>query len=140
MNARLLGIEPATDAQREQINALLLSLPPVPPEIIPPGHIRLDSSPEDAPCCIKVVSHDGRDLLCQTDWDFPAVASVFGWSTDHPFAGKSDGEACLGSKLTDGTVKCPHCGLAAGWFIEQAREWLDENDGAIAEDPGYFHS
>ena len=24
--------------------------------------------------------------------------------------------------------------------IEQAREWIDENDGAIVEDPGYFNS
>jgi hypothetical protein len=48
-----------------------------------------------------------------------------------------DEETCNHSG-TDGTVDCPDCGLTAGEFISAAREWLDDNDGATAEDPGYF--
>ncbi len=39
---------------------------------------------------------------------------------------------------TDGTIDCPECGLKAGEFIAHARKWMDDNDGATAEDPGYF--
>ena len=39
---------------------------------------------------------------------------------------------------TDGTIDCPDCGLKAMDFINSARQWLDDNDGAQAEDPGYF--
>ena len=40
---------------------------------------------------------------------------------------------------TDGTVDCHECGVTAGEFISAARDWLDNNDGATAEDPGYFN-
>jgi len=40
-------------------------------------------------------AEDGRDVLVQTDWDFPGVASTFGWS------------ACP-CGATDGTVDCEH--------------------------------
>jgi hypothetical protein len=39
---------------------------------------------------------------------------------------------------TDGTVDCKHCGVTAGEFIAAAGEWLRDNDGATADDPGYF--
>lgn len=42
--------------------------------------ITLDSNPDSAPCCIRLVSDCGQDKLIQTDWDYPAIASVFGWS------------------------------------------------------------
>lgn len=38
---------------------------------------------------------------------------------------------------TDGTVDCK-CGLKAGDFIADARNFIDHNDGATVEDPGYF--
>lgn len=76
--------------------------------------ITLDSNPSDAPGCLKIVAEDGRDILIQTDWDLPGVASTFGWP-------------------------CPKCDTNASFFIQCAREWLDENDGAQAEDPGYFN-
>lgn len=38
---------------------------------------------------------------------------------------------------TDGTVDCK-CGVTASQFIQAAGEWLRDNDGAEAEDPGYF--
>lgn len=39
---------------------------------------------------------------------------------------------------SDGTVDCKECGCTASKFIEAAGEWLRENDGATADDPGYF--
>lgn len=39
---------------------------------------------------------------------------------------------------TDGTVKCRQCGIDAGTFISHAGDWLSDNDGAMADDPGYF--
>jgi hypothetical protein len=99
---------------------------------------------------------DGRatDVLLQTDWDWPLVANTFGWSTEHrqgkknrtldydPHARHWDPDypdACPGSQATDGTVDCPVCKKTASSFIEEAREYLDQNDGAEAEDTGYFN-
>lgn len=105
--------------------------------------ITLDSNPSDAPCCLKIVNDDGRDVLVQTDRDWPGIASTFGWSivnVQAPGLGY-DAEyyrpACH-HHSTDGTVDCRECGITAGQFIEAAREWLDDHDGAEAEDPGYF--
>jgi hypothetical protein len=39
---------------------------------------------------------------------------------------------------TDGSIDCPACGLDSIVFIDSAREYLEENDGKEAEDPGYF--
>lgn len=39
---------------------------------------------------------------------------------------------------TDGTVDCKECGCTASYFINAAYDWLIENDGAEADDPGYF--
>jgi DNA-directed RNA polymerase subunit RPC12/RpoP len=39
---------------------------------------------------------------------------------------------------TDGTIDCKECGLKAIDFINSAGEWLRNNDGAKAEDLGYF--
>lgn len=96
--------------------------------------ITLDSNPDDAPCCLKIVAEDGRDLLIQTDWDFPGVASTFGWS---PASVQKPGRDCDHSQ-TDGTIDCPACGLEAGDFISNARQWIDDHDGASVDDPGYF--
>jgi hypothetical protein len=179
--------------------------------------ITLNANPSDAPCCLKIEAEDGRDMLVQTDWDWPAIASVFGWSIrdvkpkiltacfnrfsfDMPLEAVDDcshSRACdddvehwakeierpgeitpelLALELkeygawnaeelsdddanwhrivwlaagnlkddmcehanTDGTVDCPKCGVKASQFIQEARQWLDDNDGAEAEDPGYF--
>lgn len=181
--------------------------------------ITLDSNPSDAPCCLKIVAENGKDLLIQTDFDWPGVASTFGWDIsevqaenrtayfdrfclempqgaieDCSHQGKCDEDVAYWAKeierpaeitpeklaaelkeygawdaeeladddqnwhrliwiaagnlkedkckhrSTDGTVDCPECGLSAHAFIQAAREWLDDNDGAEAEDPGYFES
>ena len=65
----------------------------------------------------------GRDIFVQTDWDFPGLASSFGW------------QACR-CGATDGTINCQH--KTASKMVEEARRFLEENDGEIAEDPGYF--
>lgn len=100
--------------------------------------ITLDSNPSDAPCCVKIIADNGEDRLIQTDWDFPAIASTFGWSISELSApDKKHGNRCEHVQ-TDGTVKCPDCDTTPSEFIQAAREWLDDNDGAEAEDPGYF--
>lgn len=130
--------------------------------------ITLDSNPEDAPCCLKIVAEDGRDLLVQTDWEWPGVASSFGWSVadckpEEPegYSLWQEGRDTFGGEPwtaedlkafadfeefscqhdgTDGTIDCPACGMKAGRFIKLAREWLNANDGAEAECPGYFEA
>ena len=109
-----------------------------------------------APCCPgEIVAGDGRTLLIQSDWDFPGVARVFGWSTrqvqrcvqcsqiadvlpdGHAYHCDSWAPEC-DHPHTDGTVDCPNCGVQAGDFIAAARAWLNEHDGVKANDPGYF--
>lgn len=70
-----------------------------------------------------LVADDGRELLVQTDWDFPGVAQTFGWSP------------CPCGE-TDGTIDCPH--RAADDMIVDARDFLQERVGEPADDPGYF--
>ena len=66
----------------------------------------------------------GEDILIQTDWDYPGVASTFGWSPCH--------------SETDGTVDCPVCGKTASEMITEAADYLDNHLGDEVEDPGYF--
>ena len=70
-----------------------------------------------------LVNDDGQELLVQTDWDYPGVASNLGWSP------------CHGD--TDGTVDCS-CGKRARDLIASAAEFLDDHIGESFEDPGYF--
>lgn len=65
-----------------------------------------------------------EDILVQTDWDYPGLAMTFGWSPCH-------GE-------TDGTVKCPVCGMSADTLIADAGIYLDDHIGDVVDDPGYF--
>ena len=115
----------------------------------------------NAPCCPGEIIDDetGKTLLIQTDCDYPGVASVFGWSTqslqkcrscghiqtvDPTDAAQAECEECeelislCRHESTDGTVDCPSCKITASDFIESAGNWLDSNDGATADDPGYF--
>lgn len=68
-------------------------------------------------------SDDCRELLIQTDWDFPGVASTFGWSP-------------CSCGATDGTVDCDH--RTADEMITDARAFLRERVGSKTDDPGYF--
>ena len=88
---------------------------------------------------------DGRDTLIQTDWDFPGVANTFGWNIQDAQKYETDEDGMELEKKTtcdhsgtDGTVDCEKCGMTATEFITAAANWLDDNIGAEAEDPGYF--
>jgi hypothetical protein len=78
-----------------------------------------------------VRAENGKELYIQTDWDYPATASTFGWyhkcQTDNLVHGQ-----------TDGTVDCPVCGKTAHIMIQEAQEFLDEHIGNTVEDIGYF--
>ena len=97
-----------------------------------------------------------QTILIQTDWDYPPTAQTFGWSlrsvqrchvcgtVDTAVNGESWECAECGNRnrtcrhdSTDGTVDCP-CGVGAIEFISAAGEWLRDNHGATADDPGYF--
>jgi hypothetical protein len=66
----------------------------------------------------------GSDIFIQTNWDYPGIASTFGW------------QACT-CGITDGTVDCQH--NTASEMISDAYDFLVENDGECVEDPGYFN-
>lgn len=99
----------------------------------------------NAPCCPgEIVADDGRTLLIQTDWDYPSVASTFGWNMmdvqkwpNEDELRKNTFEPCY-HEATDGTIPCKECGVTASEFISAAYDWLCNNDGATADDPGYF--
>ena len=120
----------------------------------------------NAPGCPgEIVSDDGRTLLIQTDWDYPGTAGSFGWSiqcvrrcphcehvdtlpagdqlisTDAKMTcAKCGEEYSLCEHNGDGTVPCKACGLSQSDFIAAAYDWLCANDGATADDPGYFNN
>lgn len=117
----------------------------------------------NAPCPGEIVDDEsGQTLLVQTDWDYPCVAGTFGWSIRNvqrcpecssvdvkpapDFLGGAVAEcqecgeqfdACH-HENTDGTIDCPDCGVTATDFISAAGEWLRDNHGVTADDPGYF--
>lgn len=102
-------------------------------------NVTLDANPDDAPGCVKLVDDSGKSALFQTDWDWPGLARMFGWSTNHrprQSTLKWDDEEhapCDGSDSTDGTINCPKCGKKALEFITEAREYLDDHDGDTIE-------
>lgn len=120
--------------------------------------ITLHANPLDAPCSVKIVAADGRDRLIQMDWDWPGVAANFGFSLRSVQRCQRCGKVlrvvdckqfacidcddligqCCQHSGTDGTIDCKACGLQAGDFVTAARDWMDDNDGAEAADPGYF--
>ena len=80
-----------------------------------------------------IVNEDGQDLLVQTDWDRPGIASHFGWDK---FNVQASSYSC-DHDYSDGTVDCK-CGVKVGDFISSATEFLDDNIGAETDDPGWF--
>jgi hypothetical protein len=70
-----------------------------------------------------IVADSGRSILVQSDWDFPNLAMLFGWSACR----------CGG---TDGTIDCEHRTVSE--MVEDAREFLRAHVGDTADDPGYF--
>lgn len=86
------------------------------------------------------LSDDSHTVLIQTDWDYPSIAAVFGWNMRESQVMNRQyyGAAPCEHNGTDGTIPCEACGLTPRVFISNAQEWLDNNLGTIAEDPGYF--
>ncbi len=79
---------------------------------------------------------DGASILFQTDYDWPAVASNFGWRPEKYQPNQSRLSDCPHIN-SDGTVDCRSCNATAGGFISDAREFLDDHDGEKCENPGY---
>jgi hypothetical protein len=71
----------------------------------------------------QLVAEDGRDLLVQSDWDFPGTASTFGWSP-------------CPCGATDGTVDCAH--RTRSEMMADAWDFLHAHAGDTVDDPGYF--
>jgi hypothetical protein len=102
----------------------------------------------NAPCCPGEIVRVGRPerdeetgrfipaetYLPQPDFEYPSVARDFGWDMRSV---QREGHSCH-HESTDGTVTCRECGLTATDFISAAYDWLRENHGVTAEDPGYF--
>lgn len=76
--------------------------------------IRLDNGPGGS--YLIVNEETGKDRLIQTDSDFPSIARTFGWAG-------TENDSTLAGDLQ---------------AIFDATDYLDENIGATAEDPGYF--
>ena len=86
-------------------------------------NISYEISPAEAPGCILISNdRDDRTVLMQVDYDYPGLASAFGW------------QPCCDA--TDGTVDCSH--KNAGEHIHDAYEFLMAHEGEEVEDPGYF--
>lgn len=106
----------------------------------------------------KIVdSATGRTIVVRNRREYPLVARVFGWDPRKlqrcPSCGSADvaetrkGYECgeceeifqpCDHPETDGTTDCPDCRVTADEFADVAGDWLDGQDGAVAEDPGYF--
>lgn len=84
-----------------------------------------------------LIHEDSRELLIDTDWDYPGVASAFGWS---PVCAQVIEKGTCNHSSTDGTVKCQECGAGPSLFIDSAHAFLNEasDNGTEVEDPGYF--
>lgn len=74
-------------------------------------------------CSYILRAEDGRNLLFQTDWDYPSLAAAFGWTL------------CPCGE-TDGTVDCLQ--YTAADMIAEASIFLDARVGESIVDPGYF--
>jgi hypothetical protein len=74
-----------------------------------------------------------KGTLIQTDYAFPVVAQDLGWNIRRVQVDRRGGvghfkrvpKGGCPHRGTDGTVKCPDCGLTATDFISAAAEFLD---------------
>lgn len=73
---------------------------------------------------VSSVDFPDETIYIQTDYDYPSLASTFGWVP------------CDKCNLTDGTVDCAH--HKASEMIQNAYAHLKQHEGEQVEDPGYF--
>lgn len=85
--------------------------------------VQLDRGPGGLYYTLTALDGSDREVMVQTDWDYPGLASNFGFIPCKCGA-------------TDGTVDCKH--KTASEMIAAAWDFLDEHDGEVFEDPGYF--
>lgn len=65
-----------------------------------------------------------KSYFVQTDWDYPSLASEFGWSLRRvQKPGRKRSNRCDHSS-TDGTIDCRECGVTATEFICAAGEYI----------------
>jgi hypothetical protein len=90
---------------------------------------------------IYQIQDESKTVYIQTDWDYPSVATTFGWSLRDVQVQNAGyyGVLCA-HEDTDGTVQCKGCGLQPSTFISDASDWLGNHEGTIVDDPGYFGS
>jgi hypothetical protein len=86
------------------------------------GKVRLEGG--ESGTFLLIDEDSGKDILIQSDWDFPGLASSFGWTP------------CKKCRATDGTVDCAH--RTASEMISEAYDFLVEHEGRSIPDPGYF--
>jgi len=100
--------------------------------------IRLEKAQGCPGYVIQAVDSE-QSVLVQTDWEYPSVASSFGWSIRESQVINAGyyGQTCDHSS-TDGTVVCSECGLTPTVFIREAADYLYSHIGQTADDPGYF--
>ena len=102
-------------------------------------YIETDTSNAPGSLCYLVDGTGDRSTLIQSQDDACGVASTFGWNIQEVQLEDDDGtEGACAHCQTDGTVNCPDCGVDSAAFISAACDYIDCNDGASAEDPGYF--
>lgn len=89
---------------------------------LPIGEITVKKGPAGS---YIIERDDGQEIPIQTDWDFPGLASAFGFIP------------CW-CGMTDGTIPCEH--KKPEEMISAAGDYLDDvvNMEKWAEDPGYF--
>lgn len=69
-------------------------------------------------------NEDGHETYVQNDWEYPSIASLFGWV------------ACPCGR-TDGTIDCKHKKVSDMLF--EAQEFLDSNLGQTIDlEDSYF--
>lgn len=63
----------------------------------------------NAPGCPgEILAEDGRSVLVQTDWDYPGVASTFGWTTKS--VQQAGPRPDFDYSAECGVLKCEECG------------------------------
>lgn len=98
------------------------------------GKITIHKDSRYAPCSYIVCKVDDngkydpyderKTILFQVDYDFPLLASFFGFIP------------CKKCNTMDGTVPCKH--HTSSDMIKRAKDFLDNSQGIIVDDPGYF--
>lgn len=77
------------------------------------------------PCCpCLIVAEDGRDILVQSDWDYPGFASTFGWSVRNVQKCPQCGELSRPNTINGANFVCDECAYNADdWKRDTGTEY-----------------